>query len=59
MREFMISLIGLMYEAATMDLLYTKFRVPDNVNYTVKQWTNRFFQIQKKMLSTDKEVYSV
>ena len=59
MREFMISLIGLMYKAATMDLLYLKFRVPNNLNYTVQQWSNRFNQIQRKMLATDEEVYSI
>lgn len=57
-RNFMISLVGMMYKAATLDLIFINFRTPLNYNYTVMQWTKRFEEIQKKMLQTDNEVVS-
>lgn len=58
MQNFMISLVGMMYKAATLDLIFVTFRTPQNYNYTVMQWTKRFEEIQKKMLQTDDEVVS-
>lgn len=57
-RNFMISLVGMMYKAATLDLIFINFRTPQNYNYTVMRWTKRFEEIQKKMLQTDTEVVS-
>lgn len=57
-RNLMISLVGMMYKAATLDLIFVNFRTPQNYNYTVMQWTKRFEEIQKKMLQIDNEVVS-
>lgn len=58
MRNFMISLVGIMYKAATLELICVRFRMPQNYNYTVMQWRRRFEEIQKKMLQIENEVVS-
>lgn len=37
MRNFMISLVGIMYKAATLELICVRFRVPQNYNYTAME----------------------
>lgn len=37
MRNLMISLVGIMYKAATLELICVRFRVPQNYNYTAME----------------------